>query len=42
MSWILEHVDGARGRAEAGDLLFGTIDTWLLWNLTGGTGAAST
>ncbi|MDN5795365.1 MAG: glycerol kinase GlpK [Intrasporangium sp.] len=34
--WILEHVDGARQRAEAGDLLAGTIDTWLLWNLTGG------
>ena len=31
-----------RARAEAGDLLFGTIDTWLLWNLTGGTRAAST
>jgi glycerol kinase len=34
--WILDHVDGARERAEAGELLFGTIDTWLLWNLTGG------
>ncbi|NUS42059.1 MAG: glycerol kinase, partial [Terrabacter sp.] len=34
--WILDHVDGARERAEAGDLLFGTLDTWLLWNLTGG------
>ncbi len=34
--WILENVDGARARAEAGDLLFGTIDTWVLWNLTGG------
>jgi glycerol kinase len=34
--WILDHVDGARARAEAGDLLFGTPDTWLLWNLTGG------
>lgn len=34
--WILENVPGARERAEAGDLLFGTIDTWLLWNLTGG------
>ncbi len=34
--WILDNVDGARARAEAGDLLFGTIDTWLLWNLTGG------
>ncbi|OOG53356.1 glycerol kinase GlpK [Rhodanobacter sp. C03] len=34
--WILDHVDGARARAERGDLLFGTIDTWLIWNLTGG------
>lgn len=34
--WILDNVDGARERAEAGDLLFGTPDTWLLWNLTGG------
>ncbi|SOC55119.1 glycerol kinase GlpK [Ornithinimicrobium cerasi] len=34
--WILDHVEGARERAEAGDLIFGTIDTWLLWNLTGG------
>lgn len=36
IAWILENVDGARDRAEAGDLLFGTPDTWLLWNLTGG------
>ena len=35
--WILDNVDGARERAEAGDLLFGNIDTWLIWNLTGGT-----
>jgi glycerol kinase len=35
--WILENVDGARERAEAGDLMFGTTDTWVLWNLTGGT-----
>src|ERR671925_975391 len=35
--WILENVDGARERAEAGDLLFGNIDTWCIWNLTGGT-----
>ncbi len=35
--WILENVDGARERAEAGDLLFGTTDSWVLWNLTGGT-----
>ena len=35
--WILDTVPGARERAERGDLLFGTVDTWLLWNLTGGT-----
>ncbi|MBQ5951499.1 MAG: glycerol kinase GlpK [Lachnospiraceae bacterium] len=34
--WILDNVPGARERAEAGDLLFGTIDTWLIWKLTGG------
>ncbi len=34
--WILDHVDGARERADAGELMCGTIDTWLLWNLTGG------
>ncbi|GAA0991511.1 glycerol kinase GlpK [Subtercola frigoramans] len=34
--WILENVDGAREAADAGDLLFGTTDTWVLWNLTGG------
>ena len=34
--WILDQVDGAREAAERGDLLFGTMDTWLLWNLTGG------
>lgn len=36
ISWLLDHVDGARAAAASGDLLFGTIDTWLLWNLTGG------
>ncbi|MGO1837985.1 MAG: glycerol kinase GlpK [Candidatus Microbacterium stercoravium] len=36
IAWILENVEGARDRAEAGDLLFGTTDTWVLWNLTGG------
>ncbi|GAA3945498.1 glycerol kinase GlpK [Microbacterium soli] len=36
IAWILENVDGARARAEAGDLLFGTTDCWVLWNLTGG------
>ncbi len=35
--WILDNVDGARARAEAGDLVFGNIDTWCIWNLTGGT-----
>lgn len=35
--WILTEVEGAKERAEAGELLFGTIDTWLVWNLTGGT-----
>lgn len=34
--WILDHVDGAQERAERGELLFGTIDSWLVWNLTGG------
>ncbi|NLG02870.1 MAG: glycerol kinase GlpK [Clostridia bacterium] len=34
--WILEHVPGARELAEQGDLLFGTVDTWLIWNLTKG------
>jgi len=36
VAWILDHVEGARARAEAGDLAFGTIDTFLLWRLTGG------
>ena len=36
IKWILENVDGARVRAEAGDLLFGTVDTWLCWKLTEG------
>lgn len=36
IKWILDNVDGAREAAEAGELLFGTIDTWLLWNLTDG------
>ena len=35
-AWILDHVEGARAEAEAGNLLFGTIDTWLIWNLTRG------
>ena len=36
IKWILDNVPGARQRAEKGELLFGTIDTWLIWNLTGG------
>jgi glycerol kinase len=36
LRWILEKVNGAREKAEKGELLFGTIDTWLAWNLTGG------
>ena len=36
IQWILEHVPGARQRAERGELLFGTVDTWLIWNLTKG------
>lgn len=37
IAWILDNVPDARRRAERGDLLFGTTDSWLLWNLTGGT-----
>ena len=36
-AWILDHVDGARARAEKGELAFGTIDTFLIWRLTGGS-----
>ena len=36
ITWLLDHVPGARERAERGELLFGNIDTWLIWNLTGG------
>ena len=36
IKWILDHVDGARERAERGDILFGTVDCWLTWKLTGG------
>ena len=35
ISWILDHVPGARARAEKGELLCGTVDSWLIWNLTG-------
>jgi len=37
LRWLLDNVPGARARAEAGDLAFGTIDSWLVWNLSGGT-----
>ncbi|MBS3971110.1 MAG: glycerol kinase, partial [Clostridia bacterium] len=36
VKWILKHVPGLRERADKGELLFGTIDTWLIWKLTGG------
>jgi glycerol kinase len=36
IKWLLDHVEGARARAERGELAFGTVDTWLIWNLTGG------
>jgi glycerol kinase len=36
VAWLLDHVEGARQRAESGELAFGTIDSWLLWNLTAG------
>lgn len=36
IKWILDNIEGARERAEKGDLLFGTMDTWLIWKLTGG------
>ena len=36
LAWLLENLEGLRARAEAGELAFGTVDTWLVWNLTGG------
>jgi glycerol kinase len=36
LKWILDHVDGARAAAECGELAFGSVDSWLLWQLTGG------
>ncbi len=36
LAWLLDHVDGARERAQRGELAFGTIDSWLIWQLTGG------
>lgn len=41
IKWILDNVPGVRARAEAGDLLFGTTDSWVIWNLTGGSDATS-
>ncbi len=37
VKWILDNIEGVRARAEAGELYFGNMDTWLLWNMTGGT-----
>ena len=37
IKWILDHVEGARERAQRGEILFGTVDSWLIWKLTGGT-----
>lgn len=36
ISWILDHVEGVRERAQAGEILFGTVDSWLIWNMTKG------
>lgn len=36
IKWVLDNVEGVRSRAEIGEILFGTVDTWLIWNLTGG------
>ena len=36
LAWLLDHVPGARARAQRGELAFGTVDSWLIWNLTGG------
>jgi glycerol kinase len=41
LQWVLENVDGVRAAAERGDAVFGTIDSWLLWNLTGGAAHAT-
>jgi glycerol kinase len=41
LRWLLDHVPGARRRAERGELVFGTVDTWLLWKLTGGRAHAT-
>ncbi|MCU7431794.1 FGGY family carbohydrate kinase, partial [Paracoccus denitrificans] len=36
LKWLLDNIDGARARARRGELAFGTVDSWLIWNLTGG------
>ncbi len=41
LKWLLDNVDGARARAKAGELAFGTVDSWLIWNLTGGRSHAT-
>ena len=41
LQWLLDHVPGVRARAEAGELAFGTVDSWLIWNLTGGADAST-
>ncbi|HDK35498.1 MAG TPA: glycerol kinase, partial [Bacteroidetes bacterium] len=41
IKWILDHVEGARQKAENGQIIFGTVDTWVLWNLTGGAAHAT-
>ncbi len=41
LAWLLDHVDGARAAAKRGELAFGTVDTWLMWLLTGGAAAAT-
>jgi glycerol kinase len=41
IQWILDNVDGARAKAESGDVLFGNIDTWVIWLLTGGSGGGA-
>ena len=41
LAWLLDHVAGARAAAERGELAFGTVDSWLIWMLTGGADAAS-
>ena len=42
LRWLLDHVPGARAGAEAGDVLFGTMESWLIWQLTGGPTAGAT